>query len=277
MRPAVRSGPRGRVGARRAVPARCAGWTALTAGQYEAPVPERPLVPTLILSIAIVLAGFAVGSGVQRFRLADRTVTVKGVAERPVKADIALWPMRIVASGMELVPTQDKIAADERAVRRCLASHGTDSANVELQALEVTDKRSNPYEGAPSAARFAVSATIVARSDQPERIRAASQDVGRLVAAGVALSSGGGWGTGPTYLFTRLNELKPAMLAEATAGARAAAAEFAKSSGARVGGIRRAQQGLFEILPRDQAPGIPEKSQLEKVLRVVTTLEYELK
>jgi len=237
---------------------------------------DRPILRTVLLSIAILLAGLAIGGGIQRFRLADRSVTVKGVAERDVRADIALWPMRIVASGVELGPTQDKIAADQRTVRQFLASHGIDSSHVELLSLEVTDKRSNPYEGNPSSARFAINATLVARSDQPERIRAASQDVGQLVAAGVALSSGGGWGTGPTYLFTRLNELKPPMLAEATASAREAAAEFAKRSGARVGNIRRAQQGLFEILPRDQAPGIPEGSQLEKRLRVVTTLEYEL-
>jgi len=243
----------------------------------HSPMHERPLLHTLVLAIAIVLAGMAVGGGVQRFRLADRSVTVKGVAERPVRADIALWPMRVVASGMELGPTQDKIVADQRAVRRFFLAHGLDSAQVELLSLEVTDKRSNPYEGNPTSARFAISATLVARTDHPERIRAASQDVGELVATGVALTSGGGWGTGPTYLFTRLNELKPAMLAEATASARAAAAEFATRSGARVGSLRRASQGLFEILPRDQAPGIPESSQLEKVLRVVTTLEYELK
>lgn len=237
---------------------------------------DRPILRTVLLSLAILLAGLAIGGGVQRFRLADRSVTVKGVAERDVRADIALWPMRIVASGMELAPTQDKITADQRTVRRFLDSHGIDSSQVELLSLEVIDKRSNPYEGNPGSARFAINATLVARTDHPERIRAASQDVGQLVAAGVALSSGGGWGTGPTYLFTRLNELKPPMLAEATASAREAAAEFAKRSGARVGNIRRAQQGLFEILPRDQAPGIPEGSQLEKRLRVVTTLEYEL-
>ena len=237
---------------------------------------DRPILRTILLSLAIVFSGLAIGGGVMRFRLADRSVTVKGVAERDVQADIALWPMRIVASGTELAPTQDKLAEDQRIVRRFLASHGIDSANVRLQSLEVIDKRSNPYEGNPSSARYAINATLVARTEHPERIRAASQDVGQLVAAGVALSSGGGWGTGPTYLFTRLNDLKPSMLAEATASAREAAAEFAKRSGARVGSIRRAQQGLFEILPRDQAPGIPEGSQLEKRLRVVTTLEYEL-
>ena len=236
----------------------------------------RPLIHVLILALAIAFAGAAIGSGVQRFRLADRSVTVKGVAERPVRADIALWPVRIVAAGMELSPTQDKLAADQRAVRRFFARHGIDSSSVELLSLEVTDTRSNPYGGNANSARFAISATLVARTDKPEQIRAASQDVGELVAAGVALTSGAGYGTGPTYLFTRLNDLKPAMLAEATASARDATAEFAKRSGAHVGALKRASQGLFEILPRDQAPGIPEGSQLEKVLRVVTTLEYVL-
>lgn len=238
---------------------------------------DRPWLRTLFVALAVVLAGLAIGRGIQRFRLADRSVTVKGVAERAVKADIALWPMRIVASGPELAVAQDKINADQRTVRAFFARVGLDSTHVELLSLEVTDKRSNPYEGSPSGVRFAISATLVARTDDPERIRVASQRVGDLVASGVALSSGGGWGTGPTYLFTRLNDLKPAMLAEATANARDAAAEFAKRSGTRVGAIRRASQGLFEILPRDQAPGIPEGSQLEKVLRVVTTVEYELK
>jgi len=149
---------------------------------------DRPILRTVLLSLAIVLAGLVIGGGIQRFRLADRSVTVKGVAERDVRADIALWPMRIVASGTELGPTQDKLAADQLIVRRFLASRGIDSSHVELLSLEVVDKRSNPYEGNPNSARFAINATLVARSEQPERIRAASQDVGQLVAAGVALS-----------------------------------------------------------------------------------------
>ena len=235
------------------------------------------LLPTIILALAIVLAGLAVGTGIQRFRSADRFVTVKGVAERPVTADIAMWPMRIVASGDDLSATQDKIVSDQAAIRRFLMRFGIDSSQVELMSLEVIDKLSNPYEPQRATTRYAVNATLMARTNQPEQIRRASQQVGDLVAAGVALSSGDRWGSGPTYLFTKLNDLKPAMLAEATTNARAAAAEFAKSSGSRVGNIHRASQGLFEILPRDQGQGMPEGSQLEKVLRVVTTLEYELR
>ena len=90
--------------------------------------------------------------------------------------------------------------------------------------------------------------------------------------AGVVLTSGQEYGPGgPTYLFTRLNDLKPEMLAEATARAREAAQEFALASGSRVGKIRRANQGVFQILPRDPAPGLQEQNQLHKTVRVVTT------
>jgi hypothetical protein len=119
---------------------------------------------------------------------------------------------------------------------------------------------------------------LMVRSDQPEKIRDASQKVGELVNSGVVLSSGPGGGAfgGPTFLFTKLNDLKPEMIAEATASARKAAEQFAKDSHSRIGGIRRASQGVFEILPRDQAMGIMEQNQLHKTLRVVTTVDYFL-
>ena len=93
------------------------------------------------------------------------------------------------------------------------------------------------------------------------------------------LSSGGmGYGSsGPTYLFTRLNDLKPAMIREATASAREAAAQFAADSRSRLGGIRQANQGVFVILPRDQAQGVSEGAQPNKTVRVVTTVQYYLK
>jgi hypothetical protein len=102
--------------------------------------------------------------------------------------------------------------------------------------------------------------------------------VGELVRAGVVLSSQAEFGpSGPTFLFTRLNELKPKMIAEATARAREAAEQFARDSHSALAGIRRANQGVFEILPRDQAEGVQQESQIEKRVRVVATVEYFLK
>jgi hypothetical protein len=115
------------------------------------------------------------------------------------------------------------------------------------------------------------------RSDKPEVVMAASQRVSELVKAGVVLSSSGEFGIGgPTFVFTKLNQLKPAMVAEATANARAAAQQFAADSRISLGDIRYANQGIFVILPRDQAPGVNEGGQLQKTVRVVSTVQYLL-
>ena len=119
---------------------------------------------------------------------------------------------------------------------------------------------------------------VVVRSDAPARVHAASQRVGELVNAGVVLSSGSDiGGAGPTFIFRGLNELKPAMIAEATARAREAAEQFAADSRTGLAGIRRANQGVFEILPRDQAQGMSEESQVAKIVRVVSTVDYILR
>ena len=116
---------------------------------------------------------------------------------------------------------------------------------------------SHPRDHAPrglhAPRRFIINVTLIARSDEPEKIQRASQAMGELVDAGIVLQSGP-YG-GPSYAFTKLNDFKPAMVAEATASARQAADEFAKQSKSHVGGLRRASQGVFEILPRDSGPG----------------------
>jgi hypothetical protein len=119
--------------------------------------------------------------------------------------------------------------------------------------------------------------SLIVRTRDVGSLRRASQRIDDLVRVGVVLAAGQEYGaSGPTYLFTRLNDLKPEMLAEANANARTAASQFAKESRSRVGGIRRASQGVFEIMARDRAPGISEESQIDKTLRVVSTVEYML-
>jgi hypothetical protein len=238
---------------------------------------DRSPFAALVLGLALVLAGLLVGRGVERFRAADRSVAVKGVAERTVKADVGLWPVRMVAADNDLDAAQRKIARDRHTVLAFLARFGLDSTGTELQGFEVADTRANPYQSGSAANRFIITTTLMVRTGEPERIREASQRVGDLVAAGVVLSSGGPGYGGPTYLFTRLNDLKPEMVAEATANARKAAGEFARQSGSRLGAIRRASQGVFEILPRDAAPGITQEGQIQKTLRVVATVEYQLR
>lgn len=234
---------------------------------------------TLILAAAIALAGLFVGLGFARGRASDRFVVVKGVEERPVRADLAIWPLHLVAADNDLSRAHARIEENVRRVRAFLAQQEIDSTHVALQDFSVSDAQANQYGGSSQAgSRFVIKQTVVVRSTDPDRIQRASQRVGELVTAGVVLSSGAEYGGGgPTFVFTKLNALKPQMIAQATARAREAAEQFARDSRASIGGIKQANQGVFEILARDQAPGINEPSQVEKTVRVVSTVEYFLK
>jgi uncharacterized protein len=241
-------------------------------------VEDRPLFPALLLALGLVLGGWFIGHGFARGRATDRYVEVKGLAEREVTADLALWPLRYLATGDDLAVAQAAITRSTRQVFTFLGRHGIDTSAVQLQALEVSDAYANRFPGERGGPRYVIQQTVMVRSPKPEVVMAASQRVSELVGAGVVLSSSGEYGVGgPTFVFTRLNQLKPSMVAEATANARAAADQFAKDSRSALGDIRHANQGVFVILPRDQAPGVSESGQLQKIVRLVSTVQYFLR
>ncbi len=244
---------------------------------------ERGMIRAGILALGMAIAGLLVGLGVARGRAADRYVTVKGVAEREVRADIAIWPLHMVGADNDLAAAQGKLNRSIAGVKAFLARRGIDTTQAELTGFGVFDALAQQYGGDRTPAnRYLVRQTLLIRSQTPDQVLAASQQIGELAAIGVVVSSGaggeyGGQGSGPTFLFTKLNELKPAMIADATARAREAAEQFARDSRADLGGIRRANQGIFEIAARDQAPGIMEANQVSKIVRVVSTVEYFLR
>lgn len=238
-------------------------------------------IRALILAAGVSLAGFLAGNGFARARSADRYVTVKGVAEREAKADLAIWPLSVVGADNSLTAAHAKLETSVAGVRQFLVKHGIDTSQVELTGFSVTDALANEYSSQRLPTnRYIIRETVMVRSVQPDLVMAASQQIGELAAIGVVVSSGPeyrGPGGGPTFVFTGLNKLKPQMIADATARAREAAEQFARDSRSDVGGIRQANQGIFEILPRDQAPGIAAESQINKTVRVVSTVEYFLK
>jgi len=240
---------------------------------------DRATIPAAVVALGLALCGLLIGNGFARARAADRYVTVKGVAEREVKANLAIWPLKVVGADNDLTAANKKVTQNIAGVRQFLARHGLDTTQVQLAEFSVNDALAAEYTpDRPPANRYVVKQTMLVRSNQPDRVLAASQQVSELAAIGVVISSGGSGQTeGPTFVFSGLNQLKPTMIADATARAREAAEQFAHDSHSDLAGIRQANQGVFEILPRDQAEGISEASQINKVVRVVATIDYYLR
>ena len=229
-----------------------------------------------LLALGLAASGWFVGHGLGDMRKPERVVSVKGVAEQNVEADLALWALRFVATGNDLTEVQQKIAHDTGVVRDFLTGNGFKAEEIENRDLQVIDLLAQQYQQNEVKSRFIIAQVVTLRTPEVAKVAEAMTHMGDLVAAGLVLSDDNQWNAGPSYVFSGLNALKPQMIAEATHNARLGAEQFAADAGSNVGKIRAANQGVFQILPRDDFPGAQEAKQIHKTVRVVSSLDFLL-
>lgn len=242
------------------------------------------LIASFILATGIALAGWFVGNAYLAGRTNGGTVTVKGLAEREVVADAAIWPLTLTATADVLKAAQAKIDSDRERLILFLKEAGFVDPSIEIESPRVTDRRARRHGGSdPSQDRYVVSQSVVLRTPNVDLVDATSSRARELIAQGVTLSDRQGVSrtgpgpAGPRYIYSRLNDIKPSMLAEATTNARAAAEQFAADAGSKLGSVTKASQGVFQILPRDGLRGVPQWTRRRKKVRVVSTVTYRLR
>lgn len=234
-------------------------------------VRNRPfgVIAALLVAVGLGAAGWFAARGMTELRTGDRYVTVKGSAERTVNADLVVWPMSQTVGGNDLAAVQSQLEANTATVRDFLKGAGFGDDEVVVSPPRLEDRWAYSYGDNRPPERYRYSNTVTLRTSKVAQAMAALRRSGDIVAKGVMLNSDDGGG--PQFEFTKLNDIKPALIAEATSNARKSAEQFAKDSGARLGGIRSANQGVVSIEDRDR--GSPHV----KTVRVVTTVEYFLK
>jgi len=235
----------------------------------------------LLLAIGLIVGGWTLGTQIKATRLGDRYVSVRGLAERNVKSDLAIWPIDYKEAGDDLPSLYSKTEADRKVVLQFLNQQGIQSSEIELGVVRVVDNQANEYGGGNRAPhRYIIEQQITIMTSRVDQIAAAAQKTMSMVQQGIVLNSNPSQGL--AYKFTGLNSIKPDMITEATRNARAAADRFASDSGSKVGSIRQANQGMFSILPADQGsdtgdPGYGgADSSIMKTVRVVTSVDYYL-
>lgn len=232
------------------------------------------------IALGIILGSALLAGGLRDIRRADRYVTVKGLVEREVMADLAVWTLKVKSAGNDLPLTQKELEDSVQKIKNFLKVNGLKDNEVELRGLRVVDRKAQEYnEARADQMRYIVEATVFVRSVNVPIVIKVSQLTSDLVKNGVALAEENACNSGPAYLFTKLNDIKPEMIAEATKNARASAEQFALDSGSSVGGIRQANQGVFSVTPRDavgEEGGGCGVSDAAKRIRVVTTVDYYL-
>jgi uncharacterized protein len=232
--------------------------------------PSNALILGLCLFFGLATLGYLLGNAAIRFKEYERSVTVKGLAEHEYPADIVIWPIQFTAASNDLENLYDSIEQSTARIRTFLVAKGLDPAEISLSTPLITDKSAQSYgNAAPPEFRYSAVQTVTVYSRNIEAVRTLMGDLAQLGKQGIAFT-GGNYQSQTEYIFTRLNEIKPAMIEEATMKAREVARKFAEDSQSKLGKIKRASQGQFSISARDNnTPYI-------KNVRVVSTVEYYL-
>ena len=227
---------------------------------------------TLIISAAIVLAGFSIGNMHKTGKKYDRFVQVKGLSEREVNADLAVWPINITLTANDLNALKSNIEQQNDEVYGFFIAQGFEKDELTKGSTNISDLRADMYNNNArnNEFRYLAKSEFTVRTNDIDKLQKALSESLSLMSKGILLGSKNTWRP-IEYIFKGLNELKPSMIEEATKNAREVAEKFARDSDAKVGDILMARQGLFTINDRDEnTPQI-------KIVRVVSTINYQLK
>lgn len=231
---------------------------------------NQAFVLGLLICLGLVFLGFFISNGIVKIKALERRVEVKGLSEREVPANIAIWPIKFKEADNDLNKLYSTIQQKNTVIIDFLRRHDFQDKEISLSAPAIMDRQAQEYEGAGRGNfRYTGSSTITVYTEHVDLVRKTMEKLFELGKQGIAIT-GEDYQSKTVFLYTKLNEIKPAMIEEATQNARAVAEKFAQDSKSRLGKIRSASQGQFSIDDRDSnTPYI-------KKVRVVSTLEYYL-
>ncbi|MDX9746765.1 MAG: SIMPL domain-containing protein [Syntrophales bacterium] len=242
------------------------------------------IVAAVILGIflfaGLATGGYFIGKGTARFKSESRTVTVKGLIEKEVKADKAVWVLTFRRAGDDLQEAHSLISIDREAAIAFLKAQGFKDEEIGRQPTRTIDKFAREYGQANEKFRYLVNGSLVVTTKNVDWVTKALGETEALLQSGIILDGIPDSGTAnPRYIVSSFNELRPKLLADATKNARATAQQFAADSGTQIGRIRSANQGMIQIFGSDgndeSASYSPTSTPLKKI-RVVSTFDFEL-
>ena len=224
----------------------------------------------LFIMAGLIVLGMMFPRAVEKFRSYDRTVNVKGLCEKEVKADKVIWPVVYKVMANDFQSIYDQTDRSNVTIVDFLKAGGIDTSEITVSVPQISDKFANEYGNNDRAYRYIATNVITVYTDKVDDVLGLMSKQSDLLKKGI-VTGGNSWENPVEFKYEGLNEIKPAMIEEATMNAREAAEKFAKDSDSRLGKIKTANQGTFTIENRDSnTPYI-------KKVRVVTSVTYYLK
>jgi uncharacterized protein len=235
-------------------------------GNYKA----SAFILGVFLAFGLIFSGYMLGNSAIKFKEYERSVTVKGLSEKEHKADIVIWPIQFAVADNDLEQLYNSIEVSSDQINEFLEKNGIPSTEITFSVPAITDKSAQQYSNnARAEFRYTALQTVTVYSTNIDTVRKVMGKLSELGKKGIVFTVDN-YESRIEYIFTRLSQVKPEMVEEATRKAREIALKFATDSKSSLGKIKRASQGQFSIRSRDK-----NNPHIKKV-RVVSTVEYYL-
>lgn len=235
----------------------------------------------LLLAIGMASAAFILGVQAKRAVSGQQSITVKGLAEKPIKADSAEWTITIGVSSDTQANALNTLAEELKVVQTFLGKQGLDQSTWTIDVETIGPHYEEIFiKDVPRQVQKGF--------DAYQNIRINTKDLAKITAANKAFlqlkaDNHPVNAQPPSYLVSNLEAIKMSLIADATKNARSRATEFVKQDGVKVGVMKSASQGAFYILPVGGADdsdnsygGVYDKSTIDKTARVVVTIVYNI-
>ncbi len=218
----------------------------------------------------MIIAAAMLPLSVGKLKSYDRTVDVKGLCEKEVKADKVIWPITYKVMSDDLSDLLRQTDASNASIADFLKKGGLGDEEITVGTPKVSDKFASEYGNNDRLFRYLSTNVVTVCTSNVDAVLALQARQSELMKKGITFTDND-WENPLQFKFEALNDIKPQMIEEATANAREAAEKFAKDSGSKIGKIKTATQGTFSIENRDSnTPHL-------KRVRVVTYVTYYLK
>ncbi len=227
-----------------------------------------------LLSASLIVSSFMWSGAIRNIKRADDTMVVTGSAKRPIKADYMVWRVTISSQQPTTQAAYAQLKTWTERVQRYLQEAKVPDTAITLSALE-TAPIAEVSAGKETGKNIAYKLTqrLEIRSNEVDRYSKLSRQITDLINEGIPLTS-----EPPEYLYNELGKLRIEMIAEATKDAKARAEAIAGSTGNRVGGVRGADTGVFQITPRNSTAvsngGSYDTTSIEKDITGVVSVKF---
>jgi len=231
----------------------------------------------IALAAGMVLSAWLVSDTVKSVKLANQTIMVKGYAQKEVRSDIAVWSGRFVARDPELVKAYSRLETDLRKVLDFLALKGIPREGVDVSAVTTSIQYRKTPQGYDTneIEQYVLGQTVTINSREVDLVSSLSGESTTLIREGVEFFS-----FSPEYYYSGIEDMKIQLLGEATLNARQRAEQLAVNSGGKVGPLRAASQGVFQITPLFSTDvedwGRYDTTTIEKAVKAVVTIQYSI-